>query len=200
MSNEDSVSRWLKALRTGSDAEIQLLWEHYVRCLVELAGTRLRQVNRDQTEEEKAALDVFQSFSMRVDRNQFPPIDDGKDLWRLLSTITARKVIRELEHGSCERPRGGRALNETAMQPNGQTENSTARFIRGEPTLESADEFTKDVEQLLRDLGHETLKTIALRTLKGDSSSAIARELGMSTRTIQGKLEVICEIWGSTSE
>ena len=98
MANDDSVSRWLDGLRAGDSADIQRLWDRYFQGLVRVAGARMRGGARREYDEEDVALSAFHSLCDRVGRGQFPQLADRDDLWRLLVTITARKVISAVRH------------------------------------------------------------------------------------------------------
>ena len=54
-------------------------------------------------------------------------------------------------------------------------------------------------EHLMNKLDDPTLKSIALRKLKGQTVEEIGAELGTSTRTIDRKLRLIRAIWEETS-
>ena len=99
--------------------------------------------------------------------------------------------------GPARKRGGGRVLGESAFMGEGEIDEGMAQFLGREPTPEAAAQFAEDVERLLDDLGNATLKTIALRKLEGHSSAEIALELGISARSVDRKLEVIREIWGS---
>ncbi len=93
MSADNSVSRWLEGVREGNDADVQKLWDRYFQRLVRLASARLPGHVRRMSDEEDLALSAFHSFCDRVGRGQFPQLVDRDDLWRLLVTITTRKVV-----------------------------------------------------------------------------------------------------------
>ncbi len=199
MSDDGSVSRWLEGLRAGDDADIRRVWDRYFHRLVALAGARLPGHARRESDEEDVALSAFQSFCARAGRDQFPQLDDREDLWRLLSAITARKAIRAIEHRARQKRGGGRVVGESALQFEGRIDEGLAQFIGREPSPESAAQFAEDVERLLDELASPTLRTIALRKLEGFNSPEIARELGISARSVDRKLEVIREFWGGAT-
>src|SRR3954471_2221550 len=92
-SNENSVSCWIDGLRVGDDDDIKRLWDRYFERLVRLAGSRLPGHTRRAFDEEDVALSAFHSFCARFGRGQFPDLAGPDDLWRLLATITTRKVV-----------------------------------------------------------------------------------------------------------
>jgi DNA-directed RNA polymerase specialized sigma24 family protein len=195
MSDDDSVSRWLEGLRVGRDADIRRLWDRYFQQLVRLAGTRLPGHARREFDEEDVALSAFKSFCGRVGEGQFPHLADRDDLWRLLVTITARKVIDSVRHQTRQKRGGGLVVGESALMGGDALDEGMAQFLSREPTPEVAVQFREDYERLLDKLGDATLRSIALLKLEGHTSEEIAAELGTSKRTIDRKLQLIRMIW-----
>jgi len=198
VSDDPSVSHWLDGLRAGDDDDIQRLWDRYFQKLVELARGKLPARNRREFDEEDVALSAFHSFCERAGRGQFPRLADRDDLWRLLSTITARKVLASIRHRSRQKRGGGRVLGESAMiEGNADSLNSLgiSRFLSREPNPEDAAEFAEDCDRLFTRLTNPTLRTIAVRKLEGYSSEEIAAEFGVSVRTVDRKLQLIRIVW-----
>jgi DNA-directed RNA polymerase specialized sigma24 family protein len=202
--SDDSVSQWLDGLKAGEGADIQRLWDRYFHRLVQLASARLPAHARRVFDEEDIALSAFHSFCDRVGRGQFPELTDRDDLWRLLATITSRKAIHVLRHQNRAKRGGGQVLGESALMGGGgggtdAPGDGIAGFLSREPTPEDAARFADDCAQLFHKLEDDTLKQIAQRRLEGHESAEIARELGVSTRTIDRKLRLIREIWSEES-
>jgi DNA-directed RNA polymerase specialized sigma24 family protein len=195
MPDENSVSQWLNGLKAGDGADIQRLWDRYFQRLVQLAGAKLPGHARRMFDEEDVALSAFHSFCDRVGRGQFPKLDDRDDLWRLLVTITVRKVVDTVRHQTRQKRGGGLVLGESAVMSQGSDDEGMTQFLSREPTPEDAARFTDEYERLLARLGDETLKAIAVRKLEGHSSEEIAAGLGISTRTVDRKLNLIRAIW-----
>jgi DNA-directed RNA polymerase specialized sigma24 family protein len=198
MANADSVSMLLDGLKAGNDRDIRRLWDRYFERLVRLAGSRLPGHARRAFDEEDIALSAFQSFCARVEKGQFPRMDDRDDLWRVLSTITTRKAVDTVRHQTRQKRGGGRVLGESAVAGDGEAD-GLARFLSREPTPEDAARFADQYERLLGRLEEPTLKTIALRRLEGYSSEEIAAALGTSARTVDRKLGLIRAIWQEES-
>ena len=93
--DEGSVTYWLSELKAGASTAAQPLWERYFDPLVRLARTKLRAAHRSgaDADEEDAALSAFDNFCRGVAQGRFPQLADRDDLWRLLVTITTRKVV-----------------------------------------------------------------------------------------------------------
>jgi RNA polymerase sigma factor (sigma-70 family) len=195
MPDDDSVSRWLDGLRQGDAADVQRLWDRYFQSLVRVAGARLRGHARRDYDEEDVALSAFHSLCERVGRGQFPQLADRDDLWRLLVTITARKVISALRHQTRQKRGGGRVVGESAVMGADGLDEGMAQFLGREPTPEDAAQFAEEYERLLSRLNDETLRVIALRKLDGHDTESIAVELGISRRSVDRKLNLIRKIW-----
>src|SRR5262245_17705635 len=90
-----SVTIWIDALRAGDEAAAQQLWRRYYELLVRLARSKLRLKARAAADEEDVAVSAFENFYAGMGRGRFPDLADREDLWRLLVTITARKVSNQ---------------------------------------------------------------------------------------------------------
>jgi DNA-directed RNA polymerase specialized sigma24 family protein len=195
MANENSVSRWLEGLREGSDADAQRLWDRYFQRLVRVASARMPGHARRACDEEDVALSAFHSFCDRVGRGQFPQLVGRDDLWRLLVTITTRKVVESVRRQTRKKRGGGRVQGESAMMDADAIDQGMAQVLSREPAPEVAAEFAEEYERLINKLEDSTLRAVALRKLEGHGSEEIAALLGTSRRTIDRKLELIRRIW-----
>ena len=148
--------------------------------------------HRREFDEEDVALSAFHSFCERAGRGEFPQVIDRNDLWRLLSTITARKVTSSIRHRTRLKRGGGRVLGESALLEGDDLDDSgVSQFLSREPNPEDAAAFTEDYERLFNRLTNPVLKEVALRRLEGSTSEEIAIELGVSARTVDRKLQLI---------
>jgi DNA-directed RNA polymerase specialized sigma24 family protein len=195
MEGENSVSLWLDGLREGNDADVKRLWDRYFQRLVNLASTRLPGHARRVTDEEDVALSAFHSFCDRVGRGQFPQLADRDDLWRILVTITFRKVAESMRHQTRLKRGGGAVLGQSIKMGDSEIDDGMARVLSREPTPEAAAQFAEDYERLLEKLEDSTLRSIAVRKLEGHSREEIALALGTSIRTVDRKLTLIRLMW-----
>jgi DNA-directed RNA polymerase specialized sigma24 family protein len=192
---DDSVSRWLDGLKDGNNADVQRLWDRYFGLLVKLASARLSGHARRVTDEEDVALSAFHSFCDRVGRGQFPQLADRDDLWRILVTITVRKVAESLRHQGRLKRGGGAVVSQTANTGDSEADLAMTQVLSREPTPEAAAQFAEDYERLLEKLEDPALRFVALRRLEGHSREEIAEELGTSVRTVDRKLILIRLMW-----
>jgi DNA-directed RNA polymerase specialized sigma24 family protein len=196
VSDDASVSHWLDGLKAGDQADIERLWDRYFLKVVALARMKLPARTRREFDEEDVALSAFHSFCERAGRGEFPEVADRNDLWRLLSTITARKVTSSIRHRTRLKRGGGRVLGESAIFA-GDDEGGAlvSQFLSREPSPEDAAAFTEGYNRLFDRLTNPTLRLIALRRLEGCSSEEIGAELDVSARTVDRKLQLIRALW-----
>jgi DNA-directed RNA polymerase specialized sigma24 family protein len=195
MPDDDSVTRWIDGVRDGDDADIRRLWDRYFQDLVRLADIRLRGHARRGFDEEDVALSALRSFCDRAGRGEFAGLAGRDDLWRLLATITARKVLESVRHQARRKRGGGRVRGESALGDPEARDGGLAQLLGREPTPEAAAQFAEDYERLLARLDDPTLRLIAVRRLEGHTNEEVAAELGTSPRTVDRKLNLIRKIW-----
>jgi RNA polymerase sigma factor (sigma-70 family) len=196
VSHENSVTVWIDGLKAGDGADIHRLWDRYFERLVRLAGARLPAHCRRSFDEEDVALSAFQSFCDRAGRGQFPQLGDRDDLWRLLATITVRKALDRIRHQTRQKRGGGHVVGESALMMGEDADGEgVAEILSREPSPEQVARFADDYAQFLGRLQDPTLRAVAMRRLEGWSNQEIARELKVSTKTIDRKLQLIRAIW-----
>jgi DNA-directed RNA polymerase specialized sigma24 family protein len=192
MSPEGSVSRWLGPLREGDPAAAQQLWQRYFLSLVQLARRRLRQAPPRAVDEEDVALSAFDSFCRNARQSRFPRLEDRDDLWRLLAVITLRKA------GHAQRDQG-RQKRGGASRPAGESEDEQAALLEQalsrEPSPELAAQMTEEYERLLRLLGDEQLRRVALWRMEGRTVEEVAALAGCAPRSVKRKLQLIRTLW-----
>jgi len=190
MDPEGSVTRWISQLKSGDRAAAQPLWEAYFHRLVALARDRLRGTPRRAADEEDVALCAFDSFYRRAESGQFPKLEGRDDLWQLLFVLTVRKAVDLTRREARQPGRGawGRSLWE-------QAELNLELLLGSEPTPEFAALVADECRQLLDRLGDETLRSVAVWKMEGQTNAAIAARLGCVESTVQRKLQRIRNLW-----
>lgn len=179
-----SVTVWLDDLREHDEQAAQELWNRYFAQLIPVARQHLHGFTRD-ADDEDIALSALKSALIGVQNDQFPKLNDRTGLWPLLVTITRRKAANEIKRQHTQKR--DRA-NEVQVEDPGQLLDSdfSPDFV-----LRLADVL----RSLVRTLGDETLETIARLKLAGLDNDEIARQLGVSPRTVVRKLARIRQEW-----
>jgi DNA-directed RNA polymerase specialized sigma24 family protein len=193
MSDTDSVTHWIDALKAGDVRAVQPLWEGYFHRLVGLAGVRLRGVPTPEADAEDVALSAFDSFCRAAEQGRFPRLDDRHDLWHLLVLLTARKAAN-LRRRARARKRGGGRVRQ--VEPAGGDEADVlAEVVGREPSPEFAAEVAEACRRLLDRLPDATLRQVALWKMEGYRNAEIAAKIGRAEETVERKLQLIRRAW-----
>lgn len=200
--SENSVTRWVCALKEGDAVAAQLLWERYHRRLIGLAREKLRYARRREADEEDVVQNAFHSFFRGVVAGRYPQLDDRDNLWRLLVVITARKAVDQLALEHAKKRGGGTVGGESRMNFGDSTwnENAIEQVVGAEPTPEFAAQVAEEYQLLLDRLGDETLEKVAVAKMEGLTNDEIAERISCSRRSVARKLEAIRIIWSGEPE
>ena len=194
----EEFTQWIARLSHGDERAARGLWEQYFTRLVLYARRKLERVPRRAVDEEDVALSAMYSFCRGMAAHRFDKVDDREDLWKLLVTITARKVCAHRRREHARKRGGGRVRGESAFE-RCQMGDEHARGIEAvlgeEPTPELAAMVAEDCRRLLDLLGDESLRRVALYRLEGYSTEEIAEKLECVRRTVERKLERIEAKW-----
>jgi DNA-directed RNA polymerase specialized sigma24 family protein len=193
-SGKGSVSQWLDQLQAGSALAAEQLWQRYFHRLVGLARQQLHGAACPSGDEEDVALSVFDSFCRAAGQGRFPEMTNRDNLWRLLVVMTARKAANlRRDEGRYKRGGGKQALRDEA--PEESPEVLLQQVLSREPTPEQVVQMREECERLLRGLGDDELRTVALWRLEGYTIEEIAARLGCVERSVKRRLRLIRSIW-----
>jgi DNA-directed RNA polymerase specialized sigma24 family protein len=187
MSSMGSVTHWFHQLQAGHSAAAAQLWERYFHRLVGLARARLQTFPRRAADEEDVALSAFHSFCRAAEDGRFPQLHDRTDLWRLLFTMTVRKVCHLIRD---EGPKARNVLDEGMLE----------QVIGQEPTPAFAAEVAEEVGRLLTLLPDGELRSIALWKMEGYTNTEITGKIGKALCTVERRLQLIRDIWSGEGE
>ena len=166
-----SITRCIDMLKRGDRAAAEALWGSYIHRLVALARARLGGTPRRAADEEDVALSAFDSFFRRAEGGQFARLTDRDDLWQILVTITERKAIDLMRREGRQSRGAGRVI------PWSEAEGQGAGEVADEgPTPEFAAQIIDEFRDLLRRLGDDSLRSVALAKLEGYTNRQIAED------------------------
>jgi RNA polymerase sigma factor (sigma-70 family) len=194
--DEDEVTVWLERLATGDEVAARQIWSRYIQQMLSFARQRLAAANRRVTDEEDLAVSAFHSLCQRVERGQFPDLKDRESLWKLLTTIIARKAMAEMRRNFSHKRGAGKVSGESVFfhVDASRTAIGLDNIAGAEPTPEFAAEMIEQCSRLLNCLSDDC-RRIALYKLDGFSNDQIAEMLNMAPRTIERKLASIRGTW-----
>ena len=194
---KDSINTLLSDLREGDQQAAQKLWERYCLKLVAVARRKLGTASRRVADEEDIALLAFYSLCDGIQKNRFPRLADRDDLWKILLVITERKVIDHVRSQNRQKRGGGAVRGESVFGflDDEKMVRGIERVMDMEPT---PDYFNMAIEQcqgLMKALGSDELRQIALWKLEGWKNTEIAEKLACTAKTVGRKLQQIRDIW-----
>ncbi|MGE3316049.1 MAG: ECF-type sigma factor [Planctomycetaceae bacterium] len=195
MGDEINPTTWLGLLKAGDSQAAQRLWEAYFERLVGLAQRKLSGIPTRAFDGEDIALAAFDSFYRGVRKGHFPELNDRNDLWQILVMLTARKAIDQKLHERRDKRGGGHVRGESAFDGRDDLQRGIERVIASDPTPEFAAEVAEEFRTLLQQLGDDDLRRLAVAKFEGHSNEEIARQRGISVRSVERKLAVIRGLW-----
>jgi DNA-directed RNA polymerase specialized sigma24 family protein len=138
------------------------------------------------------ALSAFASFCRAAKQQRFPQLAHRDDLWRLLVTVTARKVWYRRRLEQCQKRGGVLPLPDFDVDLDG--------IVGREPTPQFAAEVADELQCRLARLHKADLVAIALRKLEGYTNDEIAGQLGCARSTVERRLRLIRLHWSEESQ
>ena len=190
MSESHEVSHWINLVKQGDASAANQIWHHYFDRLIRAVRQRLGGQNRAVSDEEDIVVSVFDSFYVAAENGRFPDLAVRDDLWRLLLSMSARKVIDKRRRD--QRKRRGRDVAIHSLEGN-PDDPGIIEVIGSEPSPEMILMMQESVEQLFSHLGVGQLQELAVAKLEGHSNAEIARKFECSERTIERRLHLIRE-------
>ena len=196
MTNESSASSLISKLRTGDEEAAKILWDRFFAQLLLLTRGRLKTSSRAMSDEEDIVVSAMKSFCIGMRDGRFPELSGPESLWRLLLTITLRKLADKQNYDK----RGKRDVSKLQPQcvDSNNHDEEVNSFISREPNPEIAAECAEQIGQLLESLEHADLKNIALMKMEGYTNIEIANEVKCSLTSIERKLRTIRSIWSQS--
>lgn len=119
---EDDVSAWLQGLVTGDELAARQIWHCYVQRMLAFARKRLDSANRRVSDEEDLVVSAFHSLCQRAAKGQFPDLKDRDSLWKLLTTIIARKAATEIRRNLSRKRGAGNVAGESVFLVGGSSQ------------------------------------------------------------------------------
>ncbi len=180
----------------SNEQAAEALWRHYFPKLVAYAKGKMRELPSSARDEEDVALSAINSFFTAAEHREFD-LKNRDALWRLLLTITFRKITRERRRQFAQKRGGGIAHI-------GNHHGNGVDPINSIADSSQMPEFIEDVHQqcseLLQDLPDEALRLTAQMKLEGCSNDEISDLLRCKPHETKERLNKIRNIWRKHQE
>lgn len=195
ISVDGDVTIWLGQLVDGNNDAAANIYSHYFEQIMNLAKRRMGVAYRRVADEEDVAQSVMQSLFEGIAAGRYPELSSRENLWRLLVVMTARKAINVVEKQRALKRGGGKVRGESILQgPDGPAA-GLDRFEGPTTTPDFIAELAEESQRQLDRLSDDTLQQIARLKMEGYTNDEIAEKIGMTTRTVERKLQRIRELW-----
>lgn len=193
MKNEPSATVLISQLRNGDEEAARLLWDRFFAQLITLTRSRLQTSSRAMSDEEDIVLSAMKSFCIGLRNGRFPELSNRESLWRLLLTITLRKIADKQNYDR----RGKRDIDKQRLNTSiiDDEDAEVHAFFSREPNPEIAAECAEQIGRLLESLENEDLKKAAIMKMEGYTNMEVAKDLRCSLTSVERKLRTIRSIW-----
>ena len=192
----DSVTAWIGDLKDGHDSAQQKIWERYFERLVRVASRQLGSAPRRIADEEDVAVSVFDTLCKGAEAGRFDKLQDRDDLWKLLTAIAGMKAVDQIRRQTAQKRGGENVRGESIVAGAGSSQiGGFDQFVHAEPTPEFLAVMDEQQQAMFRALPDESQRNVARLRFEGFANEEIAKQLGMSLRSVERKLKVIREIW-----
>ncbi len=196
MVNEPSAAALISKLREGDEDAARLLWDRFFAQLMTLTRARLQPSSRAMSDEEDIVVSAMKSFCIGLRDGRFPELSNRESLWRLLLTITLRKIADKQNYDKRSKRDIAKSLSNGSEGI--EQEGEINAFISREPNPEIAAECAEQIGRLLESLEHDDLKKVALMKMEGYTNGEIAQDVRCSLTSIERKLRTIRSIWSQS--
>ena len=190
-----SVTVWLRQLATGDQDAAKKLWDRYGPELIELSRRRFSRVLGALDDEEDLVQSVFKALWTGATDGRLEAVQGREHLWWLLLKITRRKALNRHAYNTRQK----RSHNPISLSGLPNDDGSLAPADR----IADADQPPPDLililaeqqDRLMGMLRDDVLRSIAIWKLDGHTHEEIALKLGVTTRTVVRKFNLIRETW-----
>jgi len=193
-----SVTAWLTTLTVSqgeADTAWRKLWHRYAPAMQALARRHLADGRKPLADDEDIVVEAFRDLFQGIQAGRFAQLTDRDDLQQILITITQRRAIDAARRNAF---RTAHEAGESAL-PLGLGGASNPRGLDSLPGPENPPELPllarEELARLLDALQDDKLRQVALMRVLCATEEEIARELNVSVRTVERKLELIARRW-----
>lgn len=192
----DDVVTWLGKLHQVDNRTAEQIWNEYFPKLARLARARLGTLPRRVFDEEDIACSALKSFFRGAGEGRFQ-LRDRDDLWKLLVTITVRKVTAERRRFFADKRGGGGVRGDSVFFKPGKGDQQMGfeQVLDENCMPEFVEDVVKACEDLLGKLSKEELRRTALMKMEGHTNLEVSNELHCSVARTKQRLAEIRRIW-----
>ena len=193
--NNESFEELLQAMQRGEDLAFETFFqEHYDR-LVRFAKKKIGSFPLRTSDEEDLALSAMHSLFDGLRENRIEA-QSNVELWRILASITNRKLINLRQKMFAQKRGGGNVRGDSIWMQTGENDFfQRQQDPRQDTAPDVRIELMETTDRLFQQLEDDTMRKIARLLLEGYRIDDIATELDCVRRTVERKIARIRELW-----
>ncbi len=177
---DDNSVNALQRYREGDPHAAKELHDRYAHRLIALARSRISKKLARRVDPEDIVQSVYRSFFARAEDGRFV-FEKSGDLWRLLSSITINKVLRQVQ----THRRKKRSIDlEQSVSSDATGWGLPAQVLASEPSPSDALAMIEEMEKVMSELDPLQRRVLEMR-LQGHSTEQIATDCSRSERTVR---------------
>ena len=192
-----SITDLIGGLKIGSGESGEKLFQRYHARIVSLARSKLGSTALLGADEEDVALSVLNALLDGAPRNKFPDLANREELWKLLRTITIRKVWDLKKQAKTVRRGRGLVRTESDLRTGEDDDEGLSNIEGREHPADLALEVADEIQCRLKALSDHQFRLILLLKLEGYTHEDIAVRLGCTRRTVIRRVNSIRDAWNS---
>jgi RNA polymerase sigma-70 factor (ECF subfamily) len=177
----------LDELRGGDERASARIVDEYTDALVAVARRQMGSKLARRVDPEDIVQSTYRSLFVRMKQGEYD-LGSGRDLWKLLVTITLNKVRRKAKFHRTAR----RDMNMDQSVAAGVAVSFAEQTRDGGPTPEAAALLVDELQSVLRKVKPRDRQIVELR-MQGCSTADIAQEAGRSERSVRRILQHLGE-------
>lgn len=194
--SEHEITKIIQRSRGVDEDGAEVIWNEYFPKLMRLARSKLGTTPRRTFDEEDVAVNALNSFFRGAEAERFSKLESRDDLWRILVTITARKVAFERRKQMAQKRGDGQVRGESIFVNRNSGEDFGLGQILDENRMpENASQVVSTCEELLVKLNDDNLRKTALLRMEGYNNTEISEKLGCSVSRTKQRVAKIKELW-----
>jgi DNA-directed RNA polymerase specialized sigma24 family protein len=197
MPTSDELSSSISQLKDVSEQDAQRIWDEFFPRLKRYAQKHIHNMSLRVFDEEDVALSALNSFFRGRAEGRFNELDGDEEMWRLLVTITARKITAQRRRQLAAKRGGGELRGESVFMGAGDSAIAPglAQIMDKNQMPESASAIVESCRELLDALPNEQLRTTALMRMEGYSNKEISADLKCSVARTKQRVAQIKKYW-----
>lgn len=197
--SENSITRILTSTQAVDEAGAEAIWREFFPRLLRVIEAKLHDVPKRVVDRDDIAQNAMHSLFKGLQGQRFSNVSNCDELWRLLVTITARKISAQRRRSLAAKRGGGQVRGESVFQRDTDAYGIN-QILDTNAMPESADKILQTYQEMLPKITDEASVQTLMQRMEGYSNVEIAERLKCSVSRVEQRMAKIRRIWMSEIE